>query len=155
MANLPWQQMPQQSIDPNSLAAQLGQYGNFGNVQQSPLGGLPAGGAPQDQGFFSMESAFGGGEGGGQGWAPQGLIALSGLGSAWTGMQQLELGKDTLDFNKAAYNTNLANQVQLTNSSLEDQQRARIGSTGNNNANGSYDSLSAYMDKSRVSGTGV
>lgn len=76
-----------------------------------------------------------------------GIQAISqGIG-AYTGLRQLSLAKDSFNFNKDVTETNLANQAKLTNSQLEDRQRARIASNPN-----AYQSLSEYMDKNAVSG---
>lgn len=53
---------------------------------------------------------------------------LGGMGAlfqGWSGLQQSKLAKDALNFQKQAYQTNLANQTQSYNTQLEDQYRAR------------------------------
>jgi hypothetical protein len=96
----------------------------------------------KDTGGFDSLKMFGAGA--------QGLSALGSLLQAYNGYKQLQLGRDAFDFGKSTYNQDTANQARLTNSELEDRQRARIGSTGNNNANGTYESLEAYMARNRV-----
>ena len=96
----------------------------------------------KDIGGFDSLKMFGAGA--------QGLSALGSLVQAYNGYKQLQLGRDAFDFGKSTYNQDTANQARLTNSELEDRQRARIGSTGNNNANGTYESLDSYMAKNRV-----
>lgn len=54
-----------------------------------------------------------------------GLQALSGLTGAWTGMEQLDLAKDQFAFQKDAWNQQFDAQRKMTNSQLEDRQRAR------------------------------
>lgn len=83
------------------------------------------------------------------------LSGLGGLGQAYTGFKTLGIAEDELDFNKGVFNTNLANQAKSINSQLEDRQRSRIASTGDNNASGNYESLKSYMDKNAVSGKAI
>jgi hypothetical protein len=85
------------------------------------------------------------------GAASQGLSALGSLVQAYNGYKQIQLGRDAFNFSKATYNQDTANQARLVNSELEDRQKARISSTGNNNSNGAYESLGSYMNKNRVS----
>jgi hypothetical protein len=96
----------------------------------------------EDKGFDSMKF-FGN--------AANGLTGLGAMLQAYNGYKQVQLGRDAFDFSKSTYNQDSANQARMVNSELEDRQRSRIGSTGNNNANGTYESLGSYMDKNRVS----
>lgn len=136
---------PQQNSTPafNPMAAfntMMGNNNNAYSAQQSPLlhdssgtsFDLGMGNNANDAGFFS--------EGGGFGNVMGGFNALAGL-------KQLGLAEDTFKFNKEAFSTNLSNQAKTINSQLEDRQRARIASSPD-----SYESLSSYMDKNRVSG---
>ena len=100
------------------------------------------GGGMEDKGFDSLKM-FGAGA--------QGLSALGSLVQAYNGYKQLQLGRDAFNFGKSVYNQDTANQARLVNSELEDRQKARISSTGNNNAGGAYESLGSYMNKNRVS----
>ena len=77
-----------------------------------------------------------------QGWVTGGLGAMTGLVSAYTGLQQLQVAKDNLAFQKGAFNKNYGNQVKLTNSQLEDRQRSRVMDSP-----GAYESVSNYMAK--------
>lgn len=52
--------------------------------------------------------------------------ALMGLYGAYNAHKQLGLAKDTLNFNKDQYYTNLNNQRKMVNSQLEDRQRRRV-----------------------------
>ena len=97
----------------------------------------------KDTGGFDSLKMFGAGA--------QGLSALGSLLQAYNGYKQLQLGRDAFNFGKSAYNQDTANQARLINSELEDRQKSRISSTGNNNANGTYESLGSYMNKNRVS----
>jgi hypothetical protein len=80
-----------------------------------------------------------------QGWGAPLLGAISGIGQSWLGMQQLDLARDQFALKKDLAMTNLANQQKLTNASLEDRQRARLGA----NPTG-YQSVGDYMKKNGV-----
>jgi hypothetical protein len=84
------------------------------------------------------------------GAASQGLSGLGALLQAYNGYKQVQLGRDTFNFQKGSYNQDSSNQARLVNSELQDRQAARISSTGNNNAGGVYDSLGSYMDRNKV-----
>ena len=73
---------------------------------------------------------------------PVGIGALTGLAGAYTGLEQLQVAKDNLAFQKDAFNKNFANQAKLTNSQLADRQRARVMDSP-----GAYESVSDYMNK--------
>jgi hypothetical protein len=87
------------------------------------------------------------------GWLTGGVSALSGLANAWTGLQQLKLGKESLGLQKDAFKTNLANQAQTINTQLGDRQSARLGASGvsTNSAQGSS-ALADYLSNNSVSG---
>lgn len=95
----------------------------------------------QDKGFDTL-GLFGAGA--------QGLSAIGSLMQAYNGAKQVQLGRDTFNFQRNAFNQDSANQAKTINMELEDRQRARIGSTGNNNANNVYESLDSYLNKNRV-----
>lgn len=80
----------------------------------------------------------------------QGLSALGSLLQAYNGAKQLKLGQDTFKFQKNAFNQDAANQAKMVNSELEDRQKSRISSTGNNNSAGVYEGLDSYLNKNRV-----
>lgn len=80
-----------------------------------------------------------------QGWGGMALGAAQGLGSLYMGMQQYNLAKDSLAASKAQFERNFANQVKMTNTNLEDRQRARVASNP-----GAYESVDSYMNKNRV-----
>ena len=73
---------------------------------------------------------------------PVGIGALTGLAGAYTGLEQLQVAKDNLAFQKDAFNKNFANQAKLTNSQLADRQRARVMDSP-----GAYESVGDYMNK--------
>lgn len=55
-----------------------------------------------------------------------GIKGLTGLVGAYTGLKQLGLAQDSFDFRRGAFNDQYNNQARLTNSRLEDRQRARV-----------------------------
>ena len=93
--------------------------------------------------FFSMESFLGGN--GTPGWGGAALGAASGLMNVFMGMQNYNLAKQQLAFQKQAYEKNLANQTKMTNTALEDRQRARVASNA-----GAYQSVSDYMRQNGI-----
>lgn len=74
-------------------------------------------------GFLTSESMFGGE--GSTGWVNPLMKGVGSVMSGWNAMQQLDLAKEQFAFSKQAYQTNLANQTQLTNQALVDRQNAR------------------------------
>lgn len=58
------------------------------------------------------------------------LKGIGALGSVWGGIQANKIAKDTLAFQKDAYNTNLANSISSYNMSLEDRAYARARQAG-------------------------
>jgi len=80
-----------------------------------------------------------------QGWGGLALGAASALGNSWMGMKQYGLAKDALKENKRQYEQNYAAQRTLTNSQLEDRQRARVASNP-----GAYQSVGEYMKQNGI-----
>lgn len=80
------------------------------------------------------------------------LDAFGSLYGAYTGMNQLELGRDQFNFGKDLALTNLGNQANLTNAELSDRQDRR-----NRNAlagsGGTPLSTADYLSRFGVSGT--
>lgn len=76
------------------------------------------------------------------GWGQPALSALSGLGSAYLGMQQYNLARRTLDESRRQYDQNYSAQRNLTNARLQDRQRARVASNPY-----VYQSVSDYMQQ--------
>jgi hypothetical protein len=70
---------------------------------------------------------------------------VSSIADLWSGMQQLNLARDQLAFQKDAFNKNWAAQRTTTNTALADRQRARLGA----NPTG-YESLDSYMGKNGI-----
>jgi hypothetical protein len=79
------------------------------------------------------------------GWGGMALGTLQGLGSAYMGMKQYGLAKDTLEQNKRQFNLNYGAQRTTTNAALEDRQRARVASNS-----GAYQSVGDYMDRNGI-----
>lgn len=79
------------------------------------------------------------------GWGGLALGAAQGVMNGWLGMQQLDLAKDALSFNKEQFNKNYAAQRQTTNTALEDRQRARVASNA-----GAYESVGSYMNNNGI-----
>lgn len=52
------------------------------------------------------------------------------LGQVWSSMQAIRMAREQLNFQKQAYETNLANQTQSYNTALEDRIRARYFTEG-------------------------
>lgn len=79
------------------------------------------------------------------GWGGMALGAASGLMSGFLGMKQLGLAKDQLAQGKKQFDINFGAQKKLTNSRLEDRQRARIASNPS-----AYQSVGDYMNKNGI-----
>lgn len=80
-----------------------------------------------------------------QGSVPTLLGLGTSVADSWLGMQQLDLARDSFAFQKDAFNKQYENQRSLTNTQLEDRQRARVASNS-----GAYQSVSDYMGKHGV-----
>lgn len=68
-------------------------------------------------------------------------LALGGiqtLGALWNSYQQNKLAKESLSLQRNAFETNLANQTQTYNTSLEDRIRARYATEGRSEQADSY-----------------
>ena len=84
------------------------------------------------------------------GFQSSGIVSplAQGLGSlfqGWTGMQQLDLARDQLNFQKNAFNTNLRNQTQAYNTALEDRIRGRTS-----NYEGKEQDVQNYLNQNRL-----
>jgi len=53
------------------------------------------------------------------------LSGVGSLASAYNAYKQYQLGRDTFNHNKAAFNVNLANQAKVTNAQITDRERRR------------------------------
>ena len=70
---------------------------------------------------------------------------IGAFGQLWAGIQANKLAKESLAFEKQAYDTNLGNQIAAYNLSLEDRMRARYAQNGRSTAD-----AEAYIDKHRL-----
>lgn len=55
---------------------------------------------------------------------------IGGFGQIWSGIQANNIAKETLSFQKSAFDTNLANQIQSYNTELGDRIKARYAQEG-------------------------
>ena len=100
------------------------QQQNIQSPMQSPMSGMNTMGTQQPSwSWFGGENQMG--------VIPAGIQGLSALAQGWLGFQQLGLAKDSLAFQKDAFNKNYENQRQLTNQQLLDRQRARAAANPN------------------------
>lgn len=79
------------------------------------------------------------------GWGGTAIGGLGALASTFLGMKQYGLAKKTLEENKRQFQLNYDAQKQMTNTRLEDRQRARVASNP-----GAYQSVGAYMGANGV-----
>lgn len=84
---------------------------------------------------------------GNQGWGAPVLGAANGLLSAFMGMKQYGLAKDSLAEGKRQFGLNYDAQRTTTNSQLMDRQRARVASNA-----GAYQSVGDYMSANSIKG---
>jgi hypothetical protein len=138
-------------------AAMTAQANNFMGIDpQATAPGLFSAAMPTDPAFSaSVAGATGTGGGsiwdnfltkdGNQGWGSMALGGAQGLANLFMGMKQYGLAKKSLAQNKEQFERNYAAQRTLTNSQLEDRQRARVAANS-----GAYESVGSYMDRNRV-----
>lgn len=69
---------------------------------------------------------------------------IGSLGTLWSGIQSNRIARDSLNFQKEAYKTNLTNQTQSYNTQLQDRGAARAAQFGDA---GYADS---YFDKNKI-----
>ena len=103
-----------------------------------PMKGATGGVTPVDSNWYD-------GALGPNGWGGLAVNAAGGLASAFLGMKQYGLAKQTLEENKRQFGLNYAAQRQTTNTRLEDRQRARVASNAN-----AYQSVGDYMNQNRI-----
>lgn len=136
------------TVDTGAAISNLNAPTQTGITAPSPVSGAPApqvpgapvpgGGAaaPSGPGFFSQ-----------YGPAQFALGAIQTLGSLWNSYQQNKIAKESIAFQKEAYQTNLANQEQSYNTELEDRINARYATEGRTNA--AADAAS-YVEKNKL-----
>ena len=84
----------------------------------------------------------------------------TGIANAYLGNEARKLGKQQFGFAKDSFNTNLANQAQLINNTMETNRRKRLetsgqyGSDATGQANLQTD-LQSYLQPRRVSGAAI
>ena len=106
-------------------------------------GGTNLGGGGNNQSMFGSAFSWLGNNAEGIGTLLQGIGAL---GSLWGTNQQIGIAKDQLNFQKDAYNTNLANQIASYNTNLEDKIRGRYSTADQSEAQ-----VQDYLNKNRMS----
>ncbi len=79
------------------------------------------------------------------GWGGMAMGAASGISSAMLGWGQYNMAKDALATNQKQFQMQYDAQKKMTNSNLEDRQRARVASNA-----GAYQSVGDYMNKNGV-----
>lgn len=113
-------------------------------MQMAPTGGMDA------SGLTTGWAPPGGGPGSGFGLnMPTANLALGGIqtiGNLWSAWEARKLAQDQFNFQKGITNTNLNNQIQSYNTTLEDRSRSRAFAEGQ-----SPDQAQAYIDKNRLS----
>jgi hypothetical protein len=136
----------------------LGSYGNSNNmaapsVSSSPVASNnPVGGDWTSvlknllSGALNQSSTTNGITTQSQGWAAPAVAGAGALLNGFLGMQQYGLAQDAQKEQTRQFNANFQNQRSLTNTQLEDRQRARVAAGGN----GAYQSVSDYMTKNGV-----
>ena len=139
-----WGNAGKSMFNPTGLTA-----GNLGGMDGFDLSNLNIGGQQIAKGgmFDNML--------GKDGWGNLALGGASMLGNLFMGMKQYGIAKDTLNFNKEQFWKQYDAQKNLTNSQLEDRQRARLAadtvsnSSGQSvaNPNSNYRSVSDYMSQ--------
>lgn len=108
-----------------------------GFVPGTPVGGGNTNFLGLEVPFFSTPTQ--------QGWGGTALGAAQGLFSGYLGMKQYGMAKEKLAESKRQFELNYAAQKTLTNSQLEDRQRARVASNP-----GAYQSVGDYMNQNGV-----
>lgn len=93
--------------------------------------------------FWSWDSFLGTGTQ--NGWGVPALEAGQGLFNSWLGLKQYGLARDQFRENRRQFNQNFEAQRTLTNSRLEDRQRARVASNPT-----AYQSVGDYLDQNRI-----
>lgn len=141
-----WQMTPEQQIASWSQGVVPTQYAStIGALSGTSTGGTGTGKTPPPVDTGNMfTSAFGwlGDNAQGIGSLLQGIGAL---GSLWGTNKQIGIAKDQLNFQKQAYNTNLANQIASYNTNLEDKIRGRYSTVDQSEAQ-----VQDYLNKNRL-----
>lgn len=80
-----------------------------------------------------------------QGWGGLAFGAAQALMNGLMGMRQYGLARRQFDFQKNAWNQNMANQRRTVNTQMEDRQRARVAANPT-----AYQSVGEYMNQNRL-----
>lgn len=72
---------------------------------------------------------------------------LGAFGQMWSGIQANRIARDTLDYQKSAYKTNLENQTSSYNLALEDRITSRYAQQGN-----TAGEAKSYIDRNKLGG---
>lgn len=99
-----------------------------------PTTGIGGANAPSTPGFFAQ---------GGIGQFALGTIHT--LGSLWNSFQQNKVAKQSMAFQRDAFNQNMVNQKQTYNTALEDRINARYVTEGKSQAE-----AQSYIDKNKL-----
>jgi len=75
------------------------------------------------------------------------LSGVGAIGSLWGGIQANKIAKDSLNFQKESYATNLNNQISSYNTALEDRATSRANFVGTAAA---HDNAQAYITKHKL-----
>lgn len=111
------------SVSPNAALPTIGTINSsFATNQNTDIPETPEFNYQAGKGFLGLY-----GPDGNFSWANAGSLtkALGGLGQVWAAFQANKLAKDSLNFQKESYQTNLANQIASYNMALEDRAYAR------------------------------
>lgn len=130
--------IPQMSVAP--LAPKL-------DLSSAALANMPSTGGPTNPatGGGLMDWFFGKGTRDAPGNIGSVIGVGSALASAFMGMKQYGLAKDTLAQNKEAFQKQYDANRQMTNASLSDRQAARVASNP-----GAYQSVGDYMNRNGI-----
>lgn len=121
---------------PTSVMNNSGDMFGLTGGQFNPGVAIPGMGAKTSASFGSMPFAD---------KASAVLGGLNTLGSLYFGFKQLGLANKQFDFQKQAFETNLANQMKTYNTALEDRSRSRAVVEGQ-----SPEQAQAYIDRNRM-----
>lgn len=122
----------------NELGLGGSSLGSLSPIDTSALPGRGDFGAQDPMSL--MNRLFGSADGKTSGLVLPGIEAATGIGNAFLGMKQFGLAEDQFDFQKEAFNKNFEVQKNLTNSQLQDRQRARVAANP-----GAHISPAAYI----------